>query len=182
MSYSDLAAWLRTTITAEKSTAERATAGRWAVAVDARGRWRVDVARWNDYLTDYEVTGRIVRPRNFRDAEHIALHDPRDTIARCEADLELIDGLAQVADGAETYGGTAAWLAEDLLEDVAQGYRHRSGFKPEWNRDAARAAVSVSPVVQASGHPDSCDHPPAPATAPPVRDPAITPDHRNEAT
>lgn len=48
-------------------------------------------------------------------------------------------------------------------------------------RDAARAAVGVSPHVQASGHAGNRDHPPRARTAPPAPHPEITPDHRNEA-
>lgn len=52
-------------------------------------------------------------------------------------------------------------------------------FRP---RSAVCAAVGISPDVQASGHPDGHDRPPAARTALPAHDPAITHDHRNEDT
>ncbi|MCK2219730.1 hypothetical protein MF672_038935 [Actinomadura sp. ATCC 31491] len=49
-------------------------------------------------------------------------------------------------------------------------------------RDAARAAVSASRVVQTPGHQDRTQRPPATATAPPATHPAPDPRHRNEDT
>ncbi|MET8985860.1 DUF6221 family protein [Nonomuraea wenchangensis] len=73
------------------------------------------------------------------DSDHIERQNPRDTIARCEAELALLDemipiieeldqiayneGLGSVAYGEPTYL---------LLQKMASGYRHRPGFDPAW--------------------------------------------------
>lgn len=59
--------------------------------------------------------------------------------------------------------------------------KSRMLFRRALTLDAARAAVSASQTVLASGHQHSSHRPPAAATAPPAPDSAITPDHRNEA-
>jgi len=81
------------------------------------------------------------------DLKHIALHDPRDTIARCEAELALLDKLMPVlrqlgeiaygeGQGAEHPDQPGEYIAEEaaeyLVELLAAGYRHRPGFKAEW--------------------------------------------------
>jgi hypothetical protein len=68
-----------------------------------------------------------------RPADHIALHDPRDTIARCEAELAL---LARY-DGPDERGTTPDfWCGiREAIEMIAAGYKHRPGFNPEWVTD-----------------------------------------------
>lgn len=88
---------------------------------------------------------------------HIATHDPRDTIARCEAELAIVGKHRPVPcpDGLEdlivcSYCGptgddSGAWPVSrdpdylrtlfwpcDLIKDLAHGYRHRPGWKETW--------------------------------------------------
>lgn len=72
-------------------------------------------------------------------AEYIRRHDPRDAIARCEADLKVLD-----LHGPNRYGycltcdpdscgcvGSGDYPCATVCTILA-GYRHREGFKPEW--------------------------------------------------
>lgn len=81
------------------------------------------------------------------DAEHLMRQNPRDTIARCEAELALLDEHAIEDTGFGKYCRVYAEYStkrgeESELEPapapcrtvqlVARGYRHRLGFQPEW--------------------------------------------------
>lgn len=68
-------------------------------------------------------------------AEHIRRHDIPDTVARCEAELALLDDYAEAR--TYYYEHTSAPAGElhglhTAINRVASGYRHRPGFKPEW--------------------------------------------------
>jgi hypothetical protein len=67
------------------------------------------------------------------------LHDPQDTIARCEAETKLLDlhrpnryGYCLTCDP-ESCGcvGSGDYPC-DTIKALLTGYRHREGFKPEW--------------------------------------------------
>ena len=78
--------------------------------------------------------------------EHIVLNDPRDVIARCDAELALLDEHPPATH-------RATWDREERICDrcrydegldtfvypcptvlaVASAYRHRPGFKEDWN-------------------------------------------------
>src|SRR6185312_9473099 len=91
---SDMAVeWLREQVQARLKNAQAATAGPWHW-VDPGGRyksalvsggWRGAHGQWLRVLS---VPGD--GPLNV-DAEHIAANDPQDVIARCEAELAILD-------------------------------------------------------------------------------------------
>ena len=57
---------------------------------------------------------------------HIALNDPQDVIARCEAELAILDACVRgIRSG-------RALLAEEIRSLVASGYRHRPGYAEHW--------------------------------------------------
>jgi hypothetical protein len=72
-------------------------------------------------------------------ADHIVLQQPRDTIARCEAELKILD-----LHGRNEYGYCATCDPDscgcvgsgvypcDTLRALAAGRRHRPGFNPDW--------------------------------------------------
>ena len=161
----ELLLWLRATIVGDKAKAEAATAGPW--------RWTGDYPEgtcphgyeWTDHGPDlqsgddYVITtsGYDASGLNIKDvdAEHIAQHDPRDTVARCDAELAILDEHAPVhawrpfsarpgrGDG-EHVGckKCVTWIEGRIPEReaypcrtvrlLAQGYRHRPGWKQEW--------------------------------------------------
>jgi hypothetical protein len=110
---SDLEAWLRATIEGDKALAE---------AVEDPAEISMG-AEFVDNCGSDEA------------AEHIRRHDTRDTIARCEAELALLDDFEEAK---AYYGKHISAPAGELhglrsaVERIASGYRHRPGFKPEW--------------------------------------------------
>jgi Family of unknown function (DUF6221) len=138
--------WLREQIGARKAAAGAArhgTDGHWwrrthAPYVDSAGRepcgdlWSGEPERDED--------GEITLGENIvvydegapSDAEftHIALNDPQDTIARCEAELAILDAYAEPSENAyspEYY--TGLWVA---VCATARAYRHREGYAEHW--------------------------------------------------
>lgn len=114
---SESVTWLRATIEGDRATAE---AVRDATLVDMGA----------NYVGDYYSE---------QAAAYIRRHDPRDTIARCEAETKLLDlhgpnryGQCRACDP-ESCGCTGS---EDYpcatVRTILSGYRHRPGFKPEW--------------------------------------------------
>lgn len=151
-----LLSWLKTTITADLEAAraaDKVAPGPWVNRGQAGygDAWQVHGAPTGE--TDWDPEADAVVPvlsrvatLNYSDgggvwereaADHIVLQQPRDTIARCEAELKLLDEfLGQVdaldyiaySEGQGALGETSA----DLLSLLAFGYRHRPGFNPDW--------------------------------------------------
>ncbi|MFI7616073.1 DUF6221 family protein [Nonomuraea terrae] len=114
--------WLRTQIEADKATAETAGAGAWRyVAAHTGNRLEFDEQRGVDAIGFHE--GDLLRPV---EAIHIALHDPADVIARCEAALALLAFHGR--DCAECWSGMPCRSVRLL----ATGYRRRPGWRDEW--------------------------------------------------
>ena len=79
-------------------------------------------------------------------ADHIALNDPQDVIARCEAELAILDGCddqeSWLEDAREGEPGDPALSLEwregyvaglrQVRELVASGYKHRPGYAEHW--------------------------------------------------
>lgn len=130
MSASPMIAWLRATIEGDKVAAEALDGEVWT-AVKAQGDWHIQTSQ--DQTFGGDVRWGELDPR---EAALIAAHDPRDTIARCEAKLKLLNDLLpdlESADGAISgEWNDSSSLAETLVATLAEGYRHREGFKPEW--------------------------------------------------
>lgn len=132
-------AWLRATITGDKALAESIRVG--------LGEWRYDRTAYPGCPPEHAlgVGDRVVVDVGFMDddfvkpdeARHIATHDPRDVIARCEAELALLDkaeeaikdaegvGLWSQTEG-EVHGRAGAY--REAAEIIAGGYRHRPGY------------------------------------------------------
>lgn len=88
---------------------------------------------------DEQEIGSVVAlaERGRREFDHIARHDPRGTIARCEAELAMLEicervireeaGRAPAGDG-----WSAVAVARIWLHFAASGYRHRPGYQNRW--------------------------------------------------
>lgn len=147
--------WLRTQIQDRKAKAEAAREygiGQWAANVgddevevlvalredlpeppDVMGGYWGVVAGWGgDDLFMERLRVDDVRPF----ADHIAANDPRDTIARCDSDLAILDmAEREIAAAPERSWDwdsadevSRAGALEDVVRLLAQGYRHRPGY------------------------------------------------------
>jgi hypothetical protein len=154
-----LAAWLRKQIEARRDTAVAAlegSDGNWWRRTD--GETGDPVGGLWDGEPDFDVDGDVVsgeRPVVFdegapSDAQfsHIAFNDPRDAIARCEAELAILDLHVPVRgdDGTGIDGKVCvicSWvnLSEETEGDpypcktvrsVGIAYRHLPGYREEW--------------------------------------------------
>jgi hypothetical protein len=155
----EMTAWLRVQVEADKTAAELAiwstdpdaAAATWTAGSRA-GQWGPD---W--YVIDGHDEGVVpsVRPQAADDkavAAHIAIHDPRDVIADCDAKLRLLDlhePIEGVGGGIECEAcgpnngsppGTIAVIRDDdgfwpcaTVLVLASGYRHRDGWQESWS-------------------------------------------------
>lgn len=130
----DLAAWLREQVQARLELARKA-----ALCGEVKdGRWFAD-----DDLDDEVCDDNGWRILAAVSGSHVALHveanDPRDVIARCEAELAILDWFEEAERKAcDAYGDESitaklarahSWRVTRLL---GTGYRHADGYKPEW--------------------------------------------------
>lgn len=112
----DLVAWLRRTIEGDK-----------ALARAALGLLGLETA-WHtvDKLRERGLTRA--------DAQHVARHSSRDTIARCDAELALLDKFAEASAWYDEHRATPAGEVYGLSQAVcllATGYQHRDGYPGE---------------------------------------------------
>jgi hypothetical protein len=152
----DLLAWLRATITgdlAAAKAADEASPGPWVnTGQDGQGSdtdaWQIHGAptgdtTWKyDRETEQEAEVPVLRPvatTEYDDgggvwakaaADHMVLQQPRDTIARCQAELALLDRY----EGPDEPGRTPDFWdgMREAVAMVAAGYEHRPGFNPAW--------------------------------------------------
>jgi len=145
-----LVEWLRPLIEARKATAEAAAAGPWSYSPGERGQNDIIVALPpqefirhgpSSFKGAVAVTGPTGNPGSKLDAEHIALNDPRDVIARCDFELSVLDehaydpmnGCGRCADGIR-------WVRSQPLVNpvdfpcktvrlLGLAYRHFDGYK-----------------------------------------------------
>ena len=132
----DPVAWLRAQVEARKSAAG-------ALAAVLGGHWLVRLNDDDDFDFTVRAADIDVEPASDawrRDAaDHIAANDPRDTIARCEAELAILD----------EHGPDDTFGPDDLcccacgdrpqvpfpcrtVRILLGAYQHRTGFKAEW--------------------------------------------------
>lgn len=112
----EMLAWLRAAIERDKAAAEALPHGPWHVELGRRG-YPQRISNAEPILIAETYTG----PEHAPDiAEHICRHDPRDTIARCEAELKILDRCERVIANPETYDETA----EELAGEVKIGRAH----------------------------------------------------------
>lgn len=134
----DLVAWLREQIEARKRTAS-------VRVLEPGAPWRLDGGAWDAGTGILSGSGRpaAVAIGDYA-ARHIVASDPRDAIARCDAELAILDGHATeiIPGGAlpthywcqtchvpgDNPGRT--WCRTVRL--LASGYQHRPGYRGEW--------------------------------------------------
>ncbi|MBP2704428.1 hypothetical protein JOL79_11445 [Microbispora sp. RL4-1S] len=143
----DLITWLRATIEGDLAKARAATQGDWAMFGHGDDEYLPTPAYpgenttrghgWNISVTDLAGPDVAAELRH-ADAEHVVAQQPRDTIARCKADLALLDQnakLHQLADPAKDPRQEyvlAAGASDYALKILAYGYRHRPGWQEGW--------------------------------------------------
>lgn len=158
----DLTAWLRATIEADLAqakAADEAAPGPWVNTGQAGlgDAWQIHGGPSGEEEPDWEAPGWSLKPVPIRvatlkyddgggvwekdAADHIVLQQPRDTIARCEAELALLDlhkpgeyGECVTCHVGAQSCGCCGWgdFPCDTVQLLARGYRHRPGFKPSW--------------------------------------------------
>lgn len=133
-----MTAWLRSQIGERRALAEAAGGKEWRTGCSGEhgpmshypGCEQVE----GDDITVYAEGGH-----NADQAAHIAANDPQDTIARCEAELAILDECEKAVRIARTYkdgdgilalAEARTWLAATSL--IASGYQHRPGFRQDW--------------------------------------------------
>lgn len=147
MSNPEAVAWLRSQIEGDKAAAEaahRAGEGHWwrCTTSDVHGTNRPVGALYGGqpaYDADGEVFGGTTivvydegRPTDEQFA-HIALHDPQDVIADCEAKLAILDECDLLLKVGIAYPDEAGpESATRIVRLMAQGYRHRDGYTQHW--------------------------------------------------
>jgi hypothetical protein len=139
-------AWLRAQIEARKSAAE-------VLAVALGGNWLVRLNDDDDF--DFTVRAADIDDEPAADtwrrdaADHIAANDPRDVIARCEAELAILGEHAPADFSAygERLCRRCRWDDDEPGRDddahhwviypcrtirlLAGGYKHRAGYREE---------------------------------------------------
>lgn len=143
MASDEMLSWLRSTIEGDKALAEVAAFGeRYGVAYT--GHWTFTDGDDLVYQHGRRIPGGAgivgrscdccgpASVGHALDLMHIATHDPRDTIARCEAELSVLDLFEKQG---FALGGAYFGALHDALGRLALGYRHREGFNPGWVSD-----------------------------------------------
>lgn len=127
----DMLTWLRSQIVTEKEAAEAATKGEW----DSDDGGSIHVGHPTNVIVDWIPSTR--------DLDHVLRQQPRDTIARCEADLAILDE-HEIHDSGFTRSCTVCFEKGKDGDDVpveapcrtvrllAYGRRRREGWNPEW--------------------------------------------------
>lgn len=135
MAADDMLSWLRSTIEGDKAVAEENLGEAWTAADDRDGGFFINMEDAGSFgkACGCCITGTLCEV----EAKHIALHDPRDTIARCEAELKLLDDFIGQVDALDWIAysegqGSPGETSAHLLRLMASGYRHRPGFNPDW--------------------------------------------------
>lgn len=128
--------WLRSCITARLDLAKSASG-------DGGSTWHTDSEgccvrnEGGDYITQKgDIWGDFL-------ARHIAANDPQDTIARCEAELAILDEHHQgpngsvwccVCDPAADMNDSDRWYPCNTARSVAGAYRHKPGYADHWGQ------------------------------------------------
>ena len=114
----DPVAWLRAQIEERKAAAEAATPGPWEPEGDDPTDDEVYTGGDDDASFGWRLA--ICRgPRSHENMLHIAANDPRDTIARCEAELAILDEHDE----------------SDTPEELRHGHWEGHGSNERWIRD-----------------------------------------------
>lgn len=146
---SELVEFLRARIEQRKAVAQKAAKGPWSKILES---WNVGDA-WaitrprspgeKEYPT-YEVVGGGYMPGGVweeADADHIALNDPQDTIARCDAELAILalhvpgrSGECVICDAGAGSCGCVGWgdYPCDTLKLLAAAYADHGDYQEIW--------------------------------------------------
>jgi len=107
-----------------------------------------NAAEWQELSSGVLMTCRPDDPQDRLDGVHplgdstltrlMEANDPQDTIARCEAELGILDLHALWAGepSAHPAMGAAACAVSDAVRHVARGYRHWEGYAEHWGESA----------------------------------------------
>lgn len=153
-----LLSWLRSTIEGDKADASTLPHGPWY----REGVYPQRISNAEAILIAETCTNPSWRPDI---ADHIIRHDPRDTIARCEAELAELDAIEAIphqrviddewfscSQARDEYGGLSCYndarrgepcdcgrdaFVDRMTRAKVYGYRHRSGYRPEWAPEGA---------------------------------------------
>jgi Family of unknown function (DUF6221) len=129
-------AWLREQVLARRGIAQRANPGPWTT----RNLGRHDMSSIVEApagavsyrgLPAGPAIGNFESSRGAADAAHAAANDPQDVIARCEAELGILDLHGIWKDDT----GIAAEVAADAVRHLAGGYRHSDGWAQHWGSE-----------------------------------------------
>lgn len=122
--------WLREQVQARMATAKAASPGPWHASREP------DEAVV--YTTHYDPKGRqgyVTSATKREDAPFIAANDPQDVIARCEAELGILN-LYRLWAAEDLNGnpalGAAACAVSDAVRHVASAYKYRDGYAEHW--------------------------------------------------
>ncbi|MGA4989899.1 DUF6221 family protein [Nonomuraea bangladeshensis] len=135
MSSHEMLSWLKATIEGDKAAAKANGGETWTAHDEgADDNWTLDIG--DGHKTGESCGCCCKGTLDEVEAEHMARHDPRDTIARCEAELALLDKLLPELEQADDLilgeWGSSDDLAKKLLVTLVAGRRHRPGFNPKW--------------------------------------------------
>lgn len=134
-----MVAWLRSVHTADEKAARDAaevTGHEAWIAVGLEGDgveqqvWSVAAEHpdYPDHEKFYRLQGDLLRQSGHRRlVEHIARHDPRDTLARIEGERAILDWGEWPGTGPD-----ARDAYEHAVRALAWGYRHRAGWQDGW--------------------------------------------------
>ena len=156
----DLVTWLREQIEARKRTAS-------VRVLEPDGPWRLDGGAWDAGTGIISDSGRSVAVAiGDYAARHIVASDPRDTIARCEAELAILDehyilwsedrseaweefSVYPAAGSGMNFGCvTCHYYSQGAVKGygycrtvrlLASGYQYRPGYQEGWKPQASEA-------------------------------------------
>ena len=163
--------WLREQVTQRMETARRANEGPWSAwkVTPAWAGFKEDalapaelacVEDAYDYVMFVALRFGLDAEENGANAAHMALNDPQDVIARCEAELAILDAHAFDTTGkfgsegpprcttclSDRDGYEEQWEADpwpcQTVRLLASGYRHREGYAEHWPEVNQPAAPS----------------------------------------
>lgn len=123
----ELVTWLREQIEVTKRAAS-------PKILLAGGTWHIDNEHWEAGTGIMDAAERpIAVAIGDCAAAHIAWHDPLSVLARCEAELAILDehGPGKYGDACRCCYGTLAYPCQ-TVRLVGSGYRHRPGYLREW--------------------------------------------------
>ena len=149
MSTDEAVAWLRRAVLARLEIARKADTGeQWEADRHYDGLYTVDLKPgdgmvpdgqdWQDAQAGMKDACSYENPRFLTmfifHAQHVAANDPPDTIARCEAELGILDLHALWAAGPSAHPamGAAACAVSDAVRHVARAYRYWEGYAEHW--------------------------------------------------